>query len=423
MHTFGWHFSISTLQWLGNLESISMSKKILVMALVLYVVSATATFTLLSAQSNSNDQGAVQQGQDNTGTPSGTTTLGSLLKIDPNEPRDQACPLNGALYTATEKKAWEEHRPIAVMIENTPDARPQSGISNADVVFEAVAEGGVTRFMAFFYCGAQRDDILVAPVRSARSYFIDWASGFNRPLYVHVGGANLPGPANALGQLSDYGWKLNNDIDAMSESYPTFVRNYNRIEGKEVATEHTMESSTERIWKVADKRKWTNMSPERKVGKTVVPSKDWKEGFTPWTFSTEKVAAGSVTKFGYEFWSGYSDYAVEWQYDAATGMYKRVLGGAPHVDLNTNQQVMASTVVVLLTTEKGPIDEKKHMLYTTTGTGDALIYKNGEEVKARWSKKDREAPLTFVDSKGKDVALNPGLIWISVVDKATQIQK
>lgn len=400
-----------------------MSKKILLVALVLYVLSATATFTLLSAKNTSTGSDTSQAGQDNTDTSAGSTALGSLLKIDPSEPKDQVCPLNGMAYTTTEKTAWEKRRPIAVMIENTPDARPQSGISSADVVFEAVAEGGVTRFMALFYCGAQKDDILVAPVRSARTYFVDWASGFNRPLYVHVGGANLPGPANALGQLESYGWRLNNDIDAMSESYPTFVRNYNRIEGKDIATEHTMESSTERIWKIGDKRKWTNMSPERKVGKTVVASKDWKEGFTPWAFASEKGATGTVTKFGYEFWTGYKDYAVEWNYDAATNMYKRNLAGAPHTDLNNNAQVTASTVIVLLTTEKGPIDENKHMLYTTTGTGDALIYKNGEEIKARWSKKDREAPLLFIDSKGKDVTLNPGQIWISVLDKSAQVQK
>ncbi len=400
-----------------------MSKKILLVALVLYVLSATATFTLLYARGGSSSQSGTQEtASTETGAPD-STALGSLLKIDPSEPKNQACPLNGMLYTETEKKAWEEHRPIAVMIENTPDARPQSGITSADVVFEAVAEGGVTRFMALFYCAAQKDDVLVAPVRSARTYFVDWASGFNRPLYVHVGGANLPGPANALGQLDDYGWRLNNDIDAMSESYPTFVRNYNRIEGKDIATEHTMESSTERLWKIGTKRKWTNLSPEKKIGKTVVPATDWLTGYTPWTFTTEKGSVGSVTKFGYEFWSGYKDYAVEWQYDAATNSYKRFLAGEAHTDLNNGRQVTASTVVVLLTTEKGPIDEKKHMLYTTTGTGDALIYMNGDEVKARWTKKTRESALQFVDSKGKDITLNAGQIWISVVDKATVVQK
>jgi len=74
-----------------------------------------------------------------TTDPEATSQLASLINVSPSEAKDQACPLNGQMYTATEKNAWEKKRPLAVMIENTPDARPQSGLSNADVVFEAVA--------------------------------------------------------------------------------------------------------------------------------------------------------------------------------------------------------------------------------------------------------------------------------------------
>jgi S-adenosylmethionine:tRNA-ribosyltransferase-isomerase (queuine synthetase) len=83
---------------------------------------------------------------------------------------------------------------------------------------------------------------------------------------------------------------------------------------------------------------------------------------------------------------------------------------------------MASNVIVILTTEKGPINENKHMLYTTIGTGDALIFNNGQAVKAKWSKKDRESEVRFVDAKGKDVPLSRGLTWIAVVDKSTEVE-
>ena len=79
-------------------------------------------------------------------------------------------------------------------------------------------------------------------------------------------------------------------------------------------------------------------------------------------------------------------------------------------------------MIVMLTTEKGPIDENKHMLYTTTGKGDALLFKNGDVFKVTWSKKDREAELLFMDSKGKEVELAPGLIWISVLPKSNEVQ-
>jgi hypothetical protein len=393
-----------------------MSKKTLIIALVLYVLSATVSFTFLYARSpktsSVSSDGTTQSTEDDN------TALSSLLQINPDEARDQACPLNGKMFTKTEMEAWEKRRPLAVMIENSPDARPQSGLSHADIVFEAVAEGGVTRFMALFYCGAQAQDTLLAPIRSARTYFIDYASGFNRPMYTHVGGANLAGPADALGQIKEYGWQLENDINGLfTVAYPYFVRNENRL-GHAVDTEHTVETTTEFLWQIAAKREWTNMSPEMKVGRTVVPAKDWKDGYASWTFESEKGKTGSTNTISYDFWSGYSEYAVQWTYDAATDSYKRVMAGQPHVDHNNDKQIMASNIALVLTTEKGPIDEHKHMLYGTTGTGDALLFMHGDVVKGRWTKKDRESELRFTDAKGKDIPMARGLTWISILNKA-----
>src|SRR5260221_13460782 len=80
------------------------------------------------------------------------TTPGKHFAIDPSIPRTEPCPLNGKMYTKQEKDVWVTHRPIAVMIENHQEARPQSGLSRADVVYESVAEGGISRFMGIFYC-------------------------------------------------------------------------------------------------------------------------------------------------------------------------------------------------------------------------------------------------------------------------------
>ncbi len=394
-----------------------MTKKTLILALVLYIVSAAASYGAFTAFGNS---GVIVPPTTPDGEGSNETKLGQLLTIDPKEAKDQPCPLNGELYTSTEKTAWEKKRPLFVMIENTPDSRPQSGLSQADVVFEAVAEGGITRFGALFYCDVQVADTTLAPIRSARTYYVDWASGFNLPMYVHVGGANLPGPADALGQIADYGWNGQNDVNQFSVGYPTFVRDYNRLPGRDIATEHTMVTSTEKLWAVATKRKWTNMSPERKIGKKVIPGTEWKDGYKGWTFE-DASSKGSVASISYEFWSGYSDYTVNWTYDAASNSYKRNEGGQSHTDLNNDQQIMAKNVIVLLTTEKGPIDEKKHMLYGTTGTGDAVVFKNGEAIKATWSKKDRVSELQFLDAKGKPLALTRGLTWISVLSKTNKV--
>lgn len=333
------------------------------------------------------------------------------VDVAANLPKTEPCPLNGKLYTKPEREAWESRTPLAVMIENHPDARPQSGISNSDVVFEAVAEGGITRYMAMFYCDVQAQDTIVAPVRSARSYFIDWASSYQKPLYVHVGGANLPGPSNALGQLDDYGWVGANDLNQFSIGFPTFVRNYDRIElseGRELATEHTMETSTERLWAYAkDNREITTWTDKSK--------------FKPWDFKDDAETKGDKAKVVHEFWEDYKQFAVEWQFDPASGDYARTVGGAADVDNNNNQQIKAKNVIVLFTTEKGPINENKHMLYGTVGNGKALIFQDGQAVQATWQKSSRVAPLQFLVG-GKPAKLNRGLTWISVVANNTPVE-
>ncbi|MFH2118531.1 MAG: DUF3048 domain-containing protein [Candidatus Paceibacterota bacterium] len=393
---------------------LNMQKKHLLTALALYSLSAVLSFSAFSYMEKSK---VVVPGNGSKGE----TLLEALLKIDPNEPRDQACPLNGQLYTQTEKNAWEQRRPLFVMIENHPEARPQAGLSRADVVFEAIAEGGVTRFGALFYCAAQIQDLQLAPIRSARTYFLDWASGYNFPMYVHVGGANVAGPTDALGQIADYGWGLENDVNQFSVGYPTFIRDYNRVPGKELATEHTMVTTTEKLWAIAEEREWTNMSPDRIVNRRVVPGTDWLTGFKPWAFEDLAPAAGNVGQVAYGFWEGFGDYSLEWKYDATKDAYLQTMGNQASIDQNNDEQIAAKNVVVLFATEKGPINEKKHMLYGTTGTGDALIFKHGEVIEATWTKKTRTDELRFVDSRGQDIPMARGLTWISVVGIGTDV--
>ena len=395
------------------------NKTLLSLALGVYVASSVLSYVVF-AQFGSGSNSLLSNEQSATEDPE-QTALGALLDIDSSAPKDQVCPLNGQYYTLAEKDAWEARRPLAVMIENSPDARPQSGLSQSDIVFEAVAEGGVTRFMAFFYCDVQRFDTTIAPVRSARTYYLDWASGFNYPMYVHVGGANIPGPTNALGQIGDYGWNLQNDMNQFSIGYPTFVRNANRL-GRQVATEHTMETTTELLWDVAEDRDWTNIAPARRVAGKAVPASDWKDGYTGWTFQSEAPSDGSVTSVAYDFWSGYNQYSVKWEYDPAAKAYKRIMAGEAHTDLNNDEQIMARNVIVMLTEEKGPLNEAKHMMYKTIGAGEALIFKNGQAIEGRWVKESRMAELQFVDKKGDTIELARGLTWISVVDDSTEVE-
>jgi hypothetical protein len=339
----------------------------------------------------------------------------SLIKLDESMARTEACPLNGAMYTEPEKEAWSKRRPLAVMIENSVDARPQSGLGNADVVFELVAEGGITRFMAMYYCDAQKNDVLLAPVRSARTYFVNLASGFNRPMYVHVGGANEDGPADALGQLASYGWNMQNDINQFSVGYPTFIRDYNRIPGKEVATEHTMTTTTEKLWARAEKQGWTNMSPDLTVNRKTVAGIDWQDGYEGWSFTDGKSEATSQN-VSYDFWSGQQAWSVSWSYDATSNTYVRSNGGEKQTDLNSGQPLAFTNVVVMFAKETGPFDgELKHMLYEVIGKGTGYLFANGVAKEISWEKKTRESELVFSDKDGKDLLMARGKVWTSVL--------
>ena len=128
--------------------------------------------------------------------------------------------------------------------------------------------------------------------------------------------------------------------------------------------------------------------------------------------------AGSVS-FG--FWEGFDDFKVVWQYDQASGVYQRQNGGSPAKDLNNDRQITAKVVIIEFLNEKGPIDELKHLLYTTSGTGKALVFQNGQVIEATWSKKNRTARTVFSAKTGTAVNFSPGKVWIEVIPTGNSV--
>lgn len=334
--------------------------------------------------------------------------------IDVSGAKSATCPLNGASYTKAEQNIWETRRPLAVMIENHLESRPQSGLSDSDIIYEAVAEGGITRFMAIFYCKASAYDSILGPVRSARTYFLDWASEYNFPLYVHVGGANAPGPANALGQINTYGWGGSNDMNQFSIGYPTFWRDYERL-GRTVATEHTMYSTTEKLWAIGEKREYTSIDPD---------GEEWLDDYDSWSFvKKEADEKGTVSTISYNFWED-ENYLVSWQYDQETNQYKRSNSGKTHMDMNLDEQLTTKNLILQFVTERKANDGypgNVHLLLGTTGKGKAFIVKDGELIEGTWGKSSRLKKTTFYDGSGKEVKFNPGRIWISVLPVGTKV--
>lgn len=333
--------------------------------------------------------------------------------VDENAPKTEECLLNGVMRTKAEKNLWEKRRPLGIMVENHEESRPQSGLSSADIVYEVVAEGGITRFLSIFYC--QGKEVMVGPVRSARTYFLDFISEYGtNPLYAHVGGANTPGPANALGQIDDYGWAGKNDLNQFSIGFPTFWRDYERL-GREVATEHTVYTTTDKLWSIAEKRGLTATDKEGVA---------WNEDFNSWKFMDKAGTIGNSKGISFSFWEGYGKYDVKWKYDSKLNLYSRYNGGSPHIDNNNGKIVQAKNIVLLFMEESNANDgyeNNAHLLYETVGEGKAVIVNNGNIIKGSYSKESRENRTIFTDENDKEIEFSRGQIWLEILPVGNKI--
>ncbi len=387
---------IETFEGLTNLQKIL---SLIIFASLIYSSFATVSYSIfLKLQQVDYKESA-------SFSPPGPS---AALEEDPNEPRTEKCPLNGNLHTKKAKDFWEARRPLAVMIENHQEARPQSGLTSADLIYEAVAEGGITRFMAVYYCNLS--DVQIGPVRSARTYYLDWLSEYDA-LYGHVGGANTPGPADALGQIIRYGIK---GLNQFSIGFPVFWRDYQRL-GHPVATEHTMYSTTQKLWEVGAKRGWSA---------TDSAGIRWDKNFIPWKFKEDpSTSSGQVTKIIVNFWQSQPAYQVTWTYDITSNSYKRK-NGDDYIDLNNKTQLSAKNIVVQFLRESNANDGypgNVHLLYGTIGSGKALIFQDGNVVEGKWTKQSRTSRTKFTDKSGKEIEFIRGQIWIQTVPEGSKV--
>ncbi|HKB88402.1 MAG TPA: DUF3048 domain-containing protein [Patescibacteria group bacterium] len=371
-------------------------------------------------------------------SPKGASNLVNSIvqkaRVDLTAPKVAECPTNGMKYTKAEENIWNTRRPITAMIENNIEARPESGLSKADVVYEAVAEGGITRFMSVFYCGAAAQDVKAAPIRSARVYFVNMAAGYGtNPIYLHQGGANdfcssCPGGVKPRGDidkmvdayalLDKLGWRngsQGNDMDGgFNIGYPIVVRDQYRLSSTPAAWEHSVVADLDEVYKEAQKRgfeyKDKNGSP-------------WTTGFKKWTFQDGKPSSSpSASDIKVSFWNNQPDYDVEWKYDSSTNSYLRFNGGTPHVDAEFDKPQLAfKNVVIMFAQEKGPVDSEKHMFYQVIGTGKAIIFQNGQAITGTWSKTSALDREVFYDDNRGVISMVRGQTWVEIVPAGNTI--
>ena len=294
------------------------------------------------------------------------------------------------------KENVAKRRVVAVMIDDQFDARPQSGLSAASVVWQAPAEGGIPRYVALFQ---ENNPPSVGPIRSSRLYFIAWAAEWDS-VYVHVGGSPQ---AIALLRSPKGKGKVVYDADyvrwgASSMLYRVTYR----------FAPHNVYSDAKGLRKLVGRVKAPPMEN---------PTPKWS--FAPDAPLAQRPVGGRITV-------PYPANVIVYQYDRKTNTYPRsVTGEGKQFDVGPGSKkkvrVAPKNVVVMLVPFV-PIGDKKHRLDgEVVGKGPAWISTNGKTIKGTWEKKSFSGPTKFYDAQGNPVTFTIGQTFINVVPRGTTI--
>jgi hypothetical protein len=289
----------------------------------------------------------------------------------------------------------QEYKPVNVQIENQPQARPQAGMSEADIVYEVLMEGrSMTRFQCVFNDHLPKN---VGPVRSCRIYFADIASEYKGVL------AFFGGPDHTKANIYP---KINKAVkdgnvqvaaDGLTSKYGTKSGLYWRI--KQRSAPHNVYTDITKLVKLLTKP---------------VPA------VSHFNFNADAVLSGDdVTKIEVK----YPAVDTRYEYDAALRKYKRFIGKEPFIDANTKQQITVTNVIVQYAKTVGLGTSKGHIDVKLIGSGDAEVFVGGKHVKATW-KRAKQADITrYYDASGKEIEILPGNTWVQIVPTGSKYVK
>lgn len=270
-------------------------------------------------------------------------------------------------------------RPLAIMVNNAPQARPQSGLGGADIVYEVLAEGGVTRLVAIYQSGG--DVAKIGPIRSIRPYLIELGESYHG-ITVHAGASN---DAYAILQRQH-----KDDLDEITNAGPYFWRDKSR------KAPHNLYSNLEKLLEGAEKRKYSIQDSE-------IPTYTFRDSNDP----GEGDPATSVEiKFQLE------KYRVSYVYDAESKLYKRYINGEPHKDLDTGEQLTCSNVVILGTDHK-VLDDIGRLSINLEMGGEAILLQNGKVIRGTWIRKADDVIRIIKDNV--EVPFYPGKTYFNIV--------
>ena len=295
-------------------------------------------------------------------------------------------PMTGELLDAP----WTG-RATAVVINNLKNALPQHGVADADFLFEAETEGGITRMLAIYSDMSQIGPI--GPIRSARTFFNNIALSYNAPL-VHCGGSDFA----LRGQYSSSkdtisGWQ-HTSIDSVH-----FYRDQDR-KNAGYAYEHTLFSSGDLLTQLMAKKGWNTETPE-----------GTSYGFAfDENVELDGDSAGSITV------TFNGDKTTTMEYDINGGVYLASQYGSPYVDGNTGAQLEFKNVIVIYTAHTFQRDSfYRRSFYDLDGSGKGYFACNGQIVPITWHRDSLRSSFYYTLEDGTPITLGVGKTYVAIV--------
>lgn len=269
-------------------------------------------------------------------------------------------------------------RPVVVMVENAPQARPQSGLDQADLVYEILAEGEITRFVAVYQSQAPQ---VIGPVRSIRPYFVKLGEALDG-LIVHAGWSQ-----DAMDLIAEH------KLDHLDEVYGDSAYYWRSSDRK---MPHNLYTSMEKIRQGVANKKFR---------------KEWNLPEAAFAFATEKpqvTSAKSVTKATIHYLRGYN---VSYEYDSQSGLYKRFMEAKPHNDKETGKQLTAANILVCESKHQ-VLDKEGRREVDVTGPGKGYLLQGGWMKEVTWEQKNG---MIRAYSDGRELAMQPGATWVQII--------
>lgn len=289
-------------------------------------------------------------------------------------------------------------RPIGVMFNNIKDALPQVGLSNCDIIYEVLAEGGITRFEGLIFDYASLGSL--GSIRSSRPYYVNIARAYDA-VYIHAGGSD---PAYSLMSKIKY-----DHFDGVRGNFYVngqllFWRDKTRLNSG-YSTEHTMfVRGTDIAQAIQDRKIRANLKDS---------------GFTAFAFDPAFVSIGSGKTANYVKIPHSNYYVSEFNYDSATGLYAHTHYKTAHIDGANGEQIKATNVFLLYTKQR-VVDSVGRREITLTGEGEGYYFNGGEYTEIVWKRENDDAPFKYFNTDGTELKVKQGKSYVCLVDVNTK---